>query len=209
MTMNTHARGHTSGAEPTAGVIGPNAVTRVAEALRELGPETAVRAIFRRAGVERHLDYPPTRMVDERDVAALHCAMVDLLGAAEAARISSLAGRLTGDYLLANRIPRFAQAILRAAPHAIAARVLMRAIARHAWTFAGGGAFSFAFSPQLTLTLRGSPVCRYLRTEEPACQYFAATFERVLGAMLGPRVRVVETECEASGSDACRFSVTW
>ena len=31
----------------------------------------------------------------------------------------------------------------------------------------------------------------------------------VLGAMLGPRVRVVETECEASGSDACRFSVTW
>jgi divinyl protochlorophyllide a 8-vinyl-reductase len=209
MTMNTRTHVHISGGAPTAGVIGPNAVTRLAEALRELGPEPTARAIFRRAGVERHLDNPPTRMIDERDVAALHCAMVDLLGPADAARTSTLAGRLTGDYLLANRIPRVAQAILRAAPRPIAARVLMRAIAKHAWTFAGGGAFSYAFKPRLTLTLRGSPICRYLRTEEPACQYFAATFERVLGAMLGPRVRVIETECEASGSDACRFSVTW
>ncbi len=207
--MNTHTPGRINGVGPAASVIGPNAVTRVAEALRAAGDELACRAIFRRAGVERHLDDPPTRMIDERDVAALHVAMVEILGARDAARTSIVAGRLTGDYLLAHRIPRLAQRVLRALPHAIDARILLRAIARHAWTFAGGGAFSYTFTPKLTLTLRGSPICRYLRTEEPACQYFAATFERVLGAMLGPRVRVIETDCEASGSDACRFSVTW
>jgi divinyl protochlorophyllide a 8-vinyl-reductase len=57
--------------------------------------------------------------------------------------------------------------------------------------------------------LEGSPICKGLETHEPACAYFAATFERVFAEMLGPSVQVVETACEATGATACVFEVDW
>lgn len=191
------------------GVIGPNAVTRMAEALTSSGGETLCRRIFGRAGLDHHLATPPTRMIPESDVASLHRAAVGELGETRAAVISREAGRLTGDYLLAHRIPALAQRVLKRLPRRLAARLLVAAIARHAWTFAGSGAFSYSFAPQLVLKLKGSPICRELRTQEPACAYFAATFERVFGEMLGPALSVCETECEASGAPACVFVVRW
>lgn len=191
------------------GVIGPNAVTRVAEALTQAFGAGVCREIFLAAGVERHLSDPPREMVDESDVARLHRAMVERLGPTEAGNASRLAGRLTGDYLLAHRIPALAQILLGVLPRPLAARILVAAIARHAWTFAGSGAFSFSFSPKLQLRIARSPICRRLRTEGPACHYFAAAFERVFGAMLGPCVRVIEVDCEACGAPACRFDVSW
>jgi divinyl protochlorophyllide a 8-vinyl-reductase len=148
-------------------------------------------------------------MVAEADVARLHRATIFRLGESRAADISRDAGRRTGEYLLAHRIPLLAQRILKRLPRAIAARILVAAIARHAWTFAGGGAFSYDTSPKLTLRLEGSPICKGLETREPACAYFAATFERVFAEMRGPSVQVVETACEATGAPACVFDVDW
>jgi divinyl protochlorophyllide a 8-vinyl-reductase len=195
-------------ARPVA-VIGPNAVTRMAEALMSAGGDALRREVFSAAGLSRHLAAPPTHMIPEADVARLHAAAIATLGEARAAEVSREAGRLTGDYLLAHRIPPLAQRVLKRLPRALAARILVAAIARHAWTFAGGGEFSYAFSPTLTLRLKGSPICRGLRTREPACAYFAATFERVFGEMLGPSLRVREIECEATGAPACVFDVRW
>jgi len=191
------------------GRIGPNAVTRLAEALTARDGADRCRTIFATAGLAHHLDTPPTAMVDEDDVARLHRALIDGLGADEAAEVSWEAGRLTGLYLLGNRIPRVAQVALRRLPRPLAARILLKAIARHAWTFAGSGTFAYGFDPGLWLRLEGSPVCRRLRTASPACHYFAASFETVFAAMLGPNLRVVETECEATGAAACVFHVAW
>ncbi len=190
-------------------LIGPNAVTRMAEALGTIMGDTLRRDIFASARLSHYLAAPPTRMIPECDVTRLHRAAIETLGEARATVVSREAGRLTGDYLLANRIPLMAQHVLKRLPRARAARVLVAAIARHAWTFAGGGEFTYEFSPHLSLQLRGSPICRDLRTQQPACAYFAATFERVLGAMLGPSLRVTETECEATGASACVFDVRW
>ncbi len=72
-----------------------------------------------------------------------------------------------------------------------------------------GDTFAYGFDPGLWLRLEGSPVCRALRTEVPACHHFAATFETVLAAMLGPRTGVVERDCAAAGAAACVFRVGW
>jgi divinyl protochlorophyllide a 8-vinyl-reductase len=196
------------GAPMAAGVMGPNAITRIAEALTAGLGERACRAVFASAGLARHLSHPPTEMVDERDVARLHRTLIENLGLAKAAEISREAGRLTGDYLLANRIPAFAQNILKRLPRPIAARILVSAIARHAWTFAGSGDFSFRFTPRLELKIAGSPICRQLSSEAPVCHYFAATFERVFSAVLGSAA-VTETQCEATGAPACIFEIQW
>lgn len=190
-------------------LIGPNAITRMAEALGMIMGDTLRGDIFASARISHYLAAPPSRMIPESDVARLHRAAIETLGEARAAVVSREAGRLTGDYLLANRIPLMAQHVLKILPRRLAAHILVAAIARHAWTFAGGGHFSYEFSPNLKLRLKGSPICRELRTQDPACAYFAATFERVFGAMLGPSLRVTEIECEATGASACVFEVRW
>lgn len=197
-----------AGAPP--GIIGPNAIIRMAEALTKLrGPEVC-RAVFTDAGVAHYLATPPADMVDEREVARLQRALFDRMGEKEAGVLSREAGRLTGEYLLANRIPKLAQRALRLMPRRLAAQALVKAIGRHAWTFAGSGVFSHEFTTNgLVLRIGASPLCRLLKTAEPACHYYAGTFERVFGSMLGSATRAVEFECLASGGRTCAFLVTW
>jgi divinyl protochlorophyllide a 8-vinyl-reductase len=218
--MTAHATDHAAAHLPppavaTAGlvraVVGPNAVTRVAEALDAAHGRPVTAAVFRAAGLTRHLLTPPGEMVDEFDVSALHLALHEVLGEAGAEAIATVAGRLTGDYLLANRIPRTAQKLLRWLPMPLAAGLLARAIARHAWTFTGSGRFAWhRHGPRsLHLVVDGSPVCRMVRTDAPACHYFAATFERVFCGALGRPVAVREIRCAATGDGACEFALTW
>jgi divinyl protochlorophyllide a 8-vinyl-reductase len=94
-------------------------------------------------------------------------------------------------------------------PAPLAARALLGAIGRHAWTFAGSGTFSAALHPQPVLTIRGNPLCRGQRSGVPVCDYYAATFECLFRQLVHRHARVEETSCEACGADACRFVVRW
>lgn len=195
---------------PHAGKIGPNAIIRMAEALLALHGPAVRREVFAAAGLERYLANAPAAMVDELEAAQLNRALIQMLGPEAAAGVARQAGILTGDYLLAHRIPQPAQRLLRHLPRRWAARLLVRAIGRHAWTFAGSGAFGYVFTPLgLQLSLRGAPIARLVNNQAPVCSYYAGTFERVFAAMLGNQVRVRETQCEAQGHAACIFEVTW
>lgn len=192
-----------------AGRIGPNAITRVAQAvIAQLGPDAAA-ALFRSVGLGHHLVRPPAAMVAEDDVARLQAALRFACGPGLARRIALDAGRRTGDYLLSHRIPRPAQALLRCLPSPLAARALVNAIGRHAWTFAGSGAFSSTPGRPFVLAIAGCPLCRDIETETPACDYYAATFERIFGALVSRGARVTETRCQAAGARACVFEVSW
>lgn len=185
--------------------IGPNAITRVAEAL---GPARAA-SVFATAGLAHHLNAPPEAMVDETEVVRLHRTLRSVLGEPEARRVARCAGELTGDYLLAQRIPAAARVVLCALPAALAAPLLLAAIRRHAWTFAGSGRFTAAAGQPVALAIEGNPLCRGAVANEPLCDYYAATFERLFRRLVHPRARVVETACEACGAAACRFEVRW
>jgi divinyl protochlorophyllide a 8-vinyl-reductase len=193
------------GATAPGARIGPNAITRVAEALdRDRAP-----AVFATAGLAHYLRTPPEAMVDETEVVRLHGALRGVLGGPEARRITRRAGELTGDYLLAHRIPAVARGVLRALPAALAAPLLLAAVRRHAWTFAGSGRFTAAAGRPVTLAIEGNPLARGAVSDEPLCDYYAATFQRLFRALVHPRAGVVETACEACGAPACRFEVRW
>lgn len=209
------------------GRIGPNAVTRLAEALDELHGPRATDAVFGAAGLLRYRRAPPSAMVDEDAVTALHAALRRTLAPQDAAAVARRAGALTGDYLLAHRIPALVGALLRALPASWAARLLVRAMAQHAWTFAGSGAFgAVAVSsppgttagspsnaghgrPRLHLAVSDCPLCRGNTAPAPVCDYFAATFERLFSSLVSRSARVQETDCQATGGTACRFEVRW
>ena len=189
--------------------IGPNALIQVANALVAGPGEASARHLFRIAGLASYFDAPPASMVDELEVARLHRSVRANLGPGAARRVFRDAGKRTAEYLLAHRIPRLLQALLRRMPPALAARVLLRAIGRHAWTFAGSGRFEACFGRPVVLTITGNPLCRGVASQVPVCDYYAATFEHLFKALVHPETRVIETACEATGAPACVLELRW
>lgn len=192
-----------------AGQIGPNAITRMAEALEAALGAGRTAELFELAGLADALRRPPDGMVDELDVARLHRVVAGALDGARVDAIAREAGRRTGAYLLAHRIPAPARMLLRALPPGPAAVLLLAAVSRHAWTFAGSGCFRVEPGRPLKLVIEGCPLCSGLRREAPACGYYAATFEHLFAALVSPRTTVRETACTAVGDAVCRFEVGW
>lgn len=196
---------------PTAhqeALIGPNAVIQLATAIDRLQGGEVTRAIFSEAGQAHHLDQPPVAMIAEADVISLHRAGRRMLGEAAFMAVAGLAGGLTGDYILANRIPATARTVLPRLPDFIASRLLARAIVNHAWTFAGSGRCACEFIREGALfTIGDSPLTRDICSPEPCCHYYTATFERLFRSLVSPRVRVTEITCGATGEPDCRFLV--
>jgi divinyl protochlorophyllide a 8-vinyl-reductase len=191
------------------GRIGPNSITRIAEAIGARNGLVVLSDVFDAAGLTRYLSEPPSRMVDEREVTRLHAVLRARLGNATARELSIDAGRLTGDYLLAHRIPRPMRWLLPKLPSSLASRVLLAAVSRHAWTFAGSGVFRAVPGRPVRLSITGCPICRGAESDEPLCEYYAATFERLYRALVHPAAVAVQTSCEAAGAAACGFELRW
>jgi divinyl protochlorophyllide a 8-vinyl-reductase len=203
--------------------IGPNAIIRLQQALLERVGRECARQIFEQAGQGRFVTELPERMVVESSVTALYTSLPAQLGPRLAAEVSGHAGWLTGDYLLANRIPQPVQALLHVLPAPLAARVLLTAIRRHAWTFVGSGRFGVSpvpagirdnvardgRRPRINLRVEGCPICAGSRQAAPACAYYAAAFESLFVALVHRRTHVREVACHALGAAACTFEVSW
>lgn len=203
------AAGRRRHAPASQGVIGPNIVIRTAESLTDTVGSELCAKVFGDAGLGRHLSHPPERMVSESEVAALYRALLAVVGEERACAVALRAGHLTGNYLLAHRIPRSAQRAIACLPRRIGAALLLGAIARHAWTFAGSGRFSYAWAPGLVLRIEDSPLCADARTSAPVRQFYAGAFERVLSAMLGQTLRVSEAPRPGPARADCSFQVRW
>ncbi len=188
-----------------AGRIGPNAILRIIEAM---GPDSPLtREVLERARLVGYLANPPTAMVEEQEVQALHQALRETLGVEDARAIGREGGRRTGDYLLANRIPPLAQSLLKALPAPLAGRLLLKAIARNAWTFAGNGLFSYEPGRPHRLRIAGCAICGGTRSEGPLCDYYGATYERLFQVLVTAQSRVLEIQCQAQGHPACTFEI--
>ena len=189
--------------------IGPNAITQVAAALQErYGPERAASVLLE-AGLGGYLVSPPAGMVPEFEVVALHRVLRAGLETEQREAVCRDAGERTADYLLANRIPRPVQALLRLLPAPLASRALLAAISRHAWTFAGSGHFVATAGNPVRLSIEGCALCRGAVFDSPGCSYYAATFERLYRVLVSPRARAREVACQGCGAPACRFEVEW
>ena len=191
------------------GTIGPNAITRIMEALDALESPQSVQRIFRASRLEAYLFRRPTEMVDEQEVLRLHRVLHDDLGDERARIIGRKAGQLTAEYLLQHRIPQPAQIVLRCAPSRFASRMLASAIARNAWTFVGTGAFSACHGRPTKFMIQNCPICRGQNSAEPYCDFYAATFERLYTRLVDKRARVTEIGCRAMGAAACTFEIAW
>jgi divinyl protochlorophyllide a 8-vinyl-reductase len=184
------------------GLVGPNAVLQLAAALRDRHGEEVARAVFARAGCPALLREPPTAMVDEHAAADCFAATGALLAPHEAAGILAEAGRRTADYLLAHRIPRPAQWALRLLPKPCASRLLLAAIGRNAWTFAGSGGFRAWAGAPCVIEIEANPLAA------PGCPWHVAVFGGLFRALVAREVVVGHRACCQEGAPACRFEIS-
>lgn len=184
--------------------IGPNAILQMIPVLEASGGPGLVDALMADAGLTALPD--GHAMIPETDAARLHQALRTALPAAMADPIAAQAGRNTADYILAHRIPRRAQDLLRLLPAALAAPALAKAITRNAWTFAGSGAFRALSSWEFEIA--DNPVIRGEVADRPLCAWHVAVFERLYRELVAPDVTCREVACCAQGAPACRFALT-
>lgn len=183
--------------------IGPNAILQLVPVLDHAIGNRARRGLFVEAGVT--LPPPEAGMLPETEVVRLHQSVWFWLPTL-APDMLRQAGLATGDYILANRIPALAQRTIRLMPAALAARVLAKAIAKHAWTFAGSGQFKVESFRPLTVSIRHNPLATGTAAHA-SCHWHAAVFERLFSRLVWPAVMVSETCCCAAGDAVCRFTI--
>lgn len=204
-------------AEPRSpeGKIGPNAILQVLTCLETtpgLGKDEAIR-IAHLAGLGHYLSRPPCTMVCENDVVALHQAVRRHLPEQVATAVLRQSGKQTARYILAHRIPKLAQWTLRALPAAPANGLLVRAIAKHAWTFAGSGTFTYQLGHPALIALANCPACERVYGADEQCTYYIATLEELFRTMVHRRARLSqEASAENDGDTSGRgrkFILSW
>jgi divinyl protochlorophyllide a 8-vinyl-reductase len=184
--------------------IGPNAVIQLGETMLAHGRRALAREVYLAAGHPDWLATPPAGMLPEAAVAEFHGALRRLLPGAEADVVAAEAGRRTGDYVLAHRIPRPVRMTLRLLPPPLASRLLLDAIEAHAWTFAGSGRLTCRPGLPAVVEIAGNPLAG------PAgCVWHTAVFERLFQRLVHERAGVRETSCCGRGEASCRFEISW
>jgi len=182
-------------------VVGPNAILQTAAALEALGGRALARQVFDAAGLGAMLDDPPEAMVPEAQAAALLRAVHAVLPPETATRVSREAGRRTGEYILRNRIPAPARAVLRVLPARLAAPLLLRAISAHAWTFAGSGRVEIVPGREARLMIHDNPLA------VAGSDWHRAVLEVLFRGLVHPGARVTQGACGAGGAGPCVFEI--
>jgi divinyl protochlorophyllide a 8-vinyl-reductase len=185
--------------------IGPNAILQLVPVLEDAAGAETTRHLLARAGIFELPD-PAAGLMDEAPAARLHQAL-----RAEMPEVAPMlareAGWRTGDYILAHRIPKPAQRLLRLMPARLGAPILARAVEKHAWTFCGSGVFTLVSTWPVVFEIADNPVVRGEHSLSPLCHWHAAVFERLFSALCGRTWRCTETACCAQGAPACRFEM--
>jgi divinyl protochlorophyllide a 8-vinyl-reductase len=189
-------------------LIGPNAIIQVARVLTERLGDLRAEALVQEA-TGYTLATLPQHMVPEEEALALTTHVMGRLSEAPSTVILHEAGVRTGDYLLANRIPRVAQWLIRAMPKRAGLSLLLQSMMAHAWTFAGSGTFTVRhLGDEVELAFHACAMCRGLAAAGPVCDFYAGTFERLVTTLVSRRARVREVECHAHGGQCCRFRIS-
>lgn len=180
-------------------LVGPNAILQSIEALRALCGQDAAEHVFEAAGLRGLLEHPPQDMVPASEAARLHAAIAREFPPGLGLEIARESGRRTGEYILAHRIPRLSQWVLRALPVRLSGPMLLRAICHHSWTFAGNAVVSCQPSDPMELAIHNNPLA------VTGCPWHCAVFETLFRRLVSPGTVVEHPACCAQGGHMCRF----
>ncbi|NTW98290.1 MAG: bacteriochlorophyll 4-vinyl reductase [Oscillochloris sp.] len=186
--------------------IGPNAIIQTIASLREVyAPDELPKLLV--GGAEVYLSELPHAMIPEEQFHALVELLTPRLGVERAGEILYRSGERTADYVRANRIPGPFRTVLGIIPAPIGLRLLLPAISKHAWTFAGSGKFSFHLGRAPWISI-GKPVDHDTSgIAAVLCRYYCGAFTQMLRRVVSQRIELREASCQARGGEACVYQI--
>ncbi|MFN3385789.1 MAG: bacteriochlorophyll 4-vinyl reductase [Candidatus Thermochlorobacter sp.] len=162
MYSEKHTTTHITAAESFMGKVpsvapvakmGPNGIIQTFNAIASQFGENAAQQALLTAGLQKYIAERPHEMVDEREFHRLVHSVCEHFDEDARNAILLNAGERTAHYLLQARIPKLFQLLLKGLPTRWAAKLLLWSIAKHAWTFAGSGEFSYQVHSGIEATI--------------------------------------------------------
>ncbi|MGB3626669.1 MAG: bacteriochlorophyll 4-vinyl reductase [Henriciella sp.] len=191
----------TTAPAPESARVGPNAVLQLEQALCDQGGAKAAELVFARAGLQELLRVRPQEMIDERLPRALFDSLFAHFPEARAQMVVYRAGRLTGDYILKNRIPKPVRLLLKLLPAPLSRDLLLKAIHRHAWTFAGSGRCTFTLGRAAEFRIEANPLTM------PGCAWHVGVFDALFQHLVSRRTTITYNHACLDGLQVCCFSI--
>ena len=121
--------------------------------------------------------------------------------------VAARAGEYSAEWTVAS-LPPIHRTIIRAAPHALRARLVMRVARRMVKsTYAGSRVLVRWRSSHLAVDIRGSIFCEVRdQVEQPLCEFYAAAIRRLM-YLFNLEADVGTDRCRATGGGQCLMSV--
>lgn len=183
--------------------VGPNAILQTRTALDVLCGHVKRVEIFDRAGLGWLSRRDLEDLVHTRAVNALNASVLLSLAPDNAETVMAHAGELTANYIIENRIPAPVQTLLKIVPRSIGTKLLLKAIERNAWTFAGSCEVVIGDG---IVSIYDNPICLG-RLGYSGCVWHRAVFTRLFHCLISEKIVVEEIECIGKGGDACVFEI--
>lgn len=165
-------------------VIGPNSVTQLEAACDQILGRDETIFLFTATGLYCYIEMPPIKMVPEEHPARLFAALYRIYPKDTADTVAKLAGQMTADYVIANRIPTFAAKLLRWMPAKWSGQGLLKAIQKNSWTFAGSGACQATAKGKPHVDISNNPL------RMPGGAWHVGVFERMFRRLVCAHAKV-------------------
>lgn len=181
--------------------IGPNSIIQTVAALEARYGKTEADARLTIAGQGHLIGNLPSEMVEEEKFHDLVKSLDKDLDPGVLAELLNDSGQRTAAYLLKVRIPGFFQKLLKPLPPGLAFKLLLFAISKNAWTFAGSGAFSYTTGKTPVITVK---------VTYPAIpvvgNFYLGTFTKLLKELVNPDTIIDASITGTSGNITCRYT---
>ncbi len=181
--------------------IGSDAVLQTLDALGEVGGELLAHKVLEAAGLRYVLDQKLQEMVPQNLFLGLVRAIEDTLPRSQVDLVAVTSGRKTGSVLLEQYIPDMAQKLLHTLPPHVAGPLLLHALEKHSWTFAGSAKVHYEAGPPLQLVIENNPMAVW------GCLWQCALLEAVFRSLISADARVWHMACCAEHKPSCVYMI--
>ena len=185
----------------TPAKIGPNSIIQTVAALEASYGKNEAEALLTIARQGHLVGNLPSEMVEEETFHTLVKALEREIGSEKLAAILNDSGQRTAAYLLKVRIPGFFQKLLKPLPPGLAFKLLLFAIGKNAWTFAGSGDFSYTSGTTPEITVKVT-----FPTLPVVGNFYLGTFTKLLKELVNPKTTIDASITGESGDITCRYT---
>ena len=184
----------------TPSKIGPNSIIQTVAALEAAYGKTKAETMLSKIGQGYLVGNLPKEMVEEAKFHTLVGALQKEIGETATSRILQESGERTARYLLKVRIPGIFQKLVKLLPPRPAFKLLLFAISKNAWTFAGSGEFAYTMKRPPEISVKVT-----FPTLPVVGNFYLGTFTALLQELVNPTTKIMADIRKDNSNIQCNY----